>query len=131
MAVSEPDQPAQRRLIHFTPLRYPGGKAKLAAYVKTLMKENRLLDSEYVEPYAGGAAVALELLFHEYVSRIHINDVSRPVHAFWKSVLSHTKELCSLIMKTPLTVAHWDKKRGFLKTQPTMRMSSSASPRSS
>ena len=87
LAMSEPPQPKPHRLIHFTPLRYPGGKGKLTAYIKALMKENRLLDGEYVEPYAGGAAIALELLFHEYVSRIHINDVSRPVYSFWKSVL--------------------------------------------
>ena len=85
--MSDPDQ----RLIHFTPLRYPGGKAKLAPYVKNLMKVNRLLDGEYVEPYAGSAAIALELLFHEYVSKIHINDISRPVHAFWKSALEPSR----------------------------------------
>jgi DNA adenine methylase len=102
-------------LIHFTPLRYPGGKTKLAAYVKSLMKANRLLDGEYVEPYAGGAAIALELLFHEYVSRIYINDVSKPLYAFWKSVLCHTEELSRLILKTPLTVAAWDKQKRVLE----------------
>lgn len=107
-------EPPQNKLIHFTPLRYPGGKAKLAAYVKSLMKNNRLLDGEYVEPYAGGAAIALELLFHEYVSRIHINDVSKPVHAFWKSVLNHTDQLCSMVMKTPLTVEQWDKHKAII-----------------
>jgi len=112
--MSEPAQPSRGNLIHFTPLRYPGGKAKLAAYVKTLLKENRLLDGEYVEPYAGGAGIALELLFHEYVSKIHINDVSRPVHAFWKSVLQHTEELCRLVLKAPLTVAQWDKQKRVL-----------------
>jgi DNA adenine methylase len=115
MVVTDPDQPAQRRLIHFTPLRYPGGKAKLAAYVKSLMKENRMLDGEYVEPYAGGAAIALELLFHEYVSRIHINDISKPVHAFWKSVLDHTDALCKLIIDTPLTVTAWDRQRHIME----------------
>jgi DNA adenine methylase len=109
--MSEPGQPAQRKLIHFTPLRYPGGKAKLAEYVKSLMTQNRLLDGEYVEPYAGGAAVGLELLFHEYVSRVHINDVSRPVHAFWKSVLDHTDALCRLVRDKPLTVKTWDEQR--------------------
>ena len=115
MVMRRPAQPLQRHLIHFTPLRYPGGKAKLAAYVKSLMQANRLLDGEYVEPYAGGAAIALELLFHEYVSRIHINDVSKPVHAFWKCVLAHTEELCRLVLKTPLTVAAWDKQRRILE----------------
>ena len=59
MALEDSDLPKPYRLLHFTPLRYPGGKAKLADYVKALLKENRLLDGEYVEPYAGGAAIAL------------------------------------------------------------------------
>lgn len=106
-----------RRLVYFTPLRYPGGKAKLAAYVKQLMKVNHLLDGEYVEPYAGGAAIALELLFQEYVQRIHINDLSRPVHAFWKSALHQTEELCQLVGDTPLTVEAWDIQKGVLSSQ--------------
>lgn len=105
----------QQRLLHFSPLRYPGGKAKLALYVKRLMKENRLFDGEYVEPYAGGAAIALELLFHEYVSRIHINDVSKPVHAFWKGVLRYTDEFCRRVLDTSLNVAQWDKQKAVLE----------------
>jgi DNA adenine methylase len=104
----------QSNLIHFTPLRYPGGKAKLAAYVKSLIKENRLLDGEYVEPYTGGAGIALELLFHEYVSQIHINDISKPIYAFWKSVLDHTDELCRFVLNAPLTVAQWDEQKRVL-----------------
>jgi DNA adenine methylase len=113
--MTEPPLPRQHHLIHFTPLRYPGGKAKLAAFVKNLMKENRLLDGDYVEPYAGGAAIALELLFQEYVERIHINDVSRPVHAFWKSVLDHTEALSRLVRDTKLTVEAWDKQRRIIE----------------
>lgn len=89
----------------------------MAAYVKNLLKVNRLLDGEYVEPYAGGAAIALELLFHEYVQRIHINDISRPVHAFWKSVLHQTEELCQLVIGTPLTVKAWDIQKRVLANQ--------------
>jgi DNA adenine methylase len=96
------------RLIHFSPLRYPGGKGKLAAYVKAIIVENGLSDGEYVEPFAGGAAVAMELLLQEYVSSIRINDVSRPVYAFWRSVLRDTERLCKLIRDTPLTVKSWD-----------------------
>lgn len=115
--MSDTEQSGQRNLIHFTPLRYPGGKAKLAAYVKSLMEQNHLIDGEYVEPYAGGAAIGLELLFHEYVSRIHINDVSRPIHAFWKAVLDHTDGLCKLVRDTQLTVKAWDKQRRILEHQ--------------
>lgn len=100
-----------RRLVHFTPLRYPGGKGKLAAYVKAIIEANRLYDGEYVEPYAGGAAIGLELLFQEYVTKIHINDLSQPVHAFWKSALQNTDELCQLIKNTRLSVAAWDRQK--------------------
>jgi DNA adenine methylase len=99
------------RLNHFTPLRYPGGKGKLAAFVKELMKRNGLLDGEYVEPYAGGAAIALELLLQEYVSHVHINDISRPIYAFWKSALDDTERLVRLIRDTPLTVQAWDRQK--------------------
>ena len=102
---------AARRLVHFTPLRYPGGKGKLAAYVKEIIRGNELFDGEYVEPYAGGAAIALELLLQEYVARIHINDLSRPVYSFWKSVLNDTEELCRLIKNTRLSVAAWDRQK--------------------
>lgn len=100
-----------RRLVHFTPLRYPGGKGKLAAYVKAVIRANGLDDGEYVEPYAGGAAVALELLFQEYVSKIHINDLSQPVYSFWKSVLNDTDQLCRLIKDTPLSMSSWDRQK--------------------
>ena len=79
------------------------------------MKENQLLDGDYVEPYAGGAGIALELLFHEYVSQIHVNDVSVPVHAFWKSVLCHTAGLCKLVIDKPLTVTVWDEQKRIME----------------
>lgn len=110
----EPALQSARRLNHFTPLRYPGGKGKLAAFVKQLMELNGLLDGEYVEPYAGGAAIALELLLQEYVSHIHINDISRPIHAFWKSVLDDTEQLVRLIRDTPLNVRAWDRQKRIL-----------------
>jgi DNA adenine methylase len=106
-----------RRLRHYTPLRYPGGKGALARYIKELMKENGLLDGEYAEAYAGGAAIGLELLFHEYVSRIHINDLSRPVYAFWHSVLNRTDHLCRLIHDTPLNLKEWDRQKRVFSNQ--------------
>jgi DNA adenine methylase len=106
-----------RRLFHYTPLRYPGGKGKLAPYIKELIKDNSLLDGEYVEAYAGGAAIGLELLFHDYVSRIHINDLSRPIHSFWYSVLHGTDRLCKLIHDTPLTLKEWDRQKRVFSNQ--------------
>jgi DNA adenine methylase len=105
------------RLAHFTPLRYPGGKAKLAKFIKAIIEANDLCDGDYVEPYAGGAGVALELLMHEYVQHIHINDISRPIFSFWRSVLENTDEFVRLIRNTPLTIRSWKRQKRILMNQ--------------
>jgi DNA adenine methylase len=95
----------------YTPLRYPGGKRRLAAVVSRLLEENDLRDVHYVEPYAGGSAVALALLFEEYASTVHINDLSRAVYAFWHTVLNETAEMCRRIEKVKVTMREWHAQR--------------------
>lgn len=111
MTKPPPQQGEVQRLAHFTPLRYPGGKGKLARFVKEVIRANRLYDGEYVEPYAGGAAIAFELLLQEYVLQVRINDVNHHVYSFWKSVLNDTEELCRLVMDTPLTIESRDRQK--------------------
>ncbi len=95
----------------YSPLRYPGGKGKVARFIKEIVRANGLSDGRYVEPYAGGAAVAWELLLTGVVRRVSINDISLPVFAFWHSVLNATDDLCRLIRECPLTVEEWDKQK--------------------
>jgi DNA adenine methylase len=98
-----------------SPLRYPGGKGKVADYFKQIIRDNSLYDGVYVEPYAGGASVALTLLFNEYVSKIIINDIDRSIYAFWHSVLYRTEEFCRLVETTPVTIETWKKQRQIQK----------------
>ena len=95
----------------YSPLRYPGGKGKVADYFKQIFKENLLYDGTYVEPYAGGSSVALSLLFNEYASKIIINDIDRSIFAFWYSVLNSTEKLCKMIIDTPINIGNWEKQR--------------------
>jgi DNA adenine methylase len=99
----------------YSPLRYPGGKRRLSDYVKLLLQCNDLDGAEYVEPYGGGCAIALALLFEGYVSHIHINDLSRSVYAFWHAVLNETESLCTRIRETPVTVEEWHAQRALQK----------------
>ena len=103
----------------YTPLRYPGGKRRLADAVIALLGANRLTNIEYAEPYAGGAAIGLALLFGEHAASIHINDLSRPVFAFWHSVLNDTDELCRRVDRVRVTMAEWDKQRAVLDKRET------------
>lgn len=57
-----------------------------------------------MEPYAGGAGVAVALLLGEYVDTVWMNDLDPAIWAFWKSVLDHNSELCKLVESAPLTL---------------------------
>ena len=92
---------------YYSPLRYPGGKRKLAPLIKQVFKDNYLYDGVYVEPYAGGASIALSLLFNEYASKVIINDIDPSIYAFWHSVLFNTEDLCKLVRDVPVNVRTW------------------------
>lgn len=106
--------PAQLRYV--SPLRYPGGKAKLTPLVGDLLSLNGLVGGTYVEPYAGGASVALALLLRGLVARVHINDIDESVHAFWESVLTRTGELCDRIRRCRVSPAEWRRQRDVLRS---------------
>jgi DNA adenine methylase len=102
-------------LNRFSPLRYPGGKGKLAEYLQAIFEENNLNDGHYVEPYAGGAGAALALLFMENASHIHINDLNAGVFAFWHSILNDTENFCKKVFDTEVTIAEWAKQKYILQ----------------
>ncbi|PLX01103.1 MAG: DNA methyltransferase [Marinilabiliales bacterium] len=94
----------------YSPLRYPGGKNKLAAFLARICIDNQIT-GHYVEPYAGGASVALFLLLEGFVEKITINDIDRSIYAFWYSALYRSDELIKLIFETEITVEQWYKQK--------------------
>jgi DNA adenine methylase len=102
----------------YSPLRYPGGKSKLTAYVLETMKLNNLEGAAYVEPFAGGCAIAWYLLLNGHCRKVYINDLDPAIHAFWYSVIHHTDELCERIKNTPVTMDEWHFQREIYKEKP-------------
>ncbi|MDZ4687098.1 MAG: DNA adenine methylase [Planctomycetaceae bacterium] len=98
-------------MLHYTPLRYPGGKRRLALIVTRLLEENGLKDVQYVEPFAGGAGIALGLLFEEYASVVHLNDLARPVYAIWHTILNDTDWLCNRLANVTVSMTTWKRQR--------------------
>lgn len=94
-----------------TPLRYPGGKQRLAPFMREVLEANDLLGGDYVEVYAGGAGVAIDLLLSKSVRKIHLNDAHKPVFAFWHSILNQTEHFCRRIMSASMTVEEWKRQR--------------------
>lgn len=90
-----------------SPLRYPGGKNCIFSFVSSLISENNLDGCKYIEPYAGGAGLALRLLYEEYAESIVINDLDPFVYAFWDVCTTQPDRLIAWIEKTPVTVKSW------------------------
>ncbi|MGQ3018210.1 DNA adenine methylase [Phenylobacterium sp.] len=103
-----------------TPLRYPGGKGRLSQFVADLIETNGMTGCHYVEPYAGGAGIALTLLYLEYADHIHLNDLNRSVYAFWYSVLNASDELCRMIRDTPVTMDEWRRQKAVQATDASL-----------
>jgi DNA adenine methylase len=91
----------------YTPLRYPGGKARFAPFITDIFQANGLTGGHYFEPYAGGAAVALELLFDGTASHVHINDLDAAIYDFWVSVTQHPDAILRLLHDTPVNMDQW------------------------
>ncbi|GHU07140.1 restriction endonuclease subunit M [Betaproteobacteria bacterium] len=99
----------------YSPLRYPGGKAPFAPFIAQVMEANGVAGGHYLEPYAGGAGVALDLLFHGHTSHVHINDADPAVYAFWVSATEHSSALLGLLESTPITIEEWFRWRSVLR----------------
>lgn len=101
----------------YTPLRYPGGKGRFAPFLAMVMEKNGLDGGHYLEPYAGGAGVALELLFHGYASHVHINDLDPAINAFWLSCIEYPEDILKLLHDTPINMDEWFKWRAVLREE--------------
>lgn len=95
--------------IHYSPLRYPGGKNCIFPFVSKIFYENKLIGASYAEPYAGGAGLALRLLFEGYVDHIYINDLDKSIYAFWTGILNRPDEFCEWLEKVDVTIPNWNK----------------------
>lgn len=97
-----------------TPLRYPGGKQRLAPFIKEILIKNNITE-HYVEPYAGGAGVGIDLLLNKKIDFIHLNDSNIGIYAFWHSVLNETEKLCKLIYSASMTIEEWKLRKQIVK----------------
>jgi len=91
-----------------SPLRYPGGKNCIFPFMGRIFYENDLIGIRYAEPYAGGAGLALRLLFEGYVEHIYINDLDVSIYSFWIAILNRADEFCEWVENVEVSVENWD-----------------------
>lgn len=107
----------QGGVMFYSPLRYPGGKSKLTPYVQDTIEINNLEGGAYIEPFAGGAAIAWYLLLNNTVKKVYINDLNPSIYAFWLCVLNRTNELCKRIEDVEVSVREWHYQRSIYRSE--------------
>lgn len=95
----------------YSPLRYPGGKGKLSPLIELLIDIHGHRGGTYIEPFAGGAGVAIELLEKGVVSEIVINDLDKGIYSFWRAILEETDRFLEQVNVVPLTIEEWKRQR--------------------
>jgi len=72
-----------------------------------VLERNSATEWNYVEPYAGGAGVTMELLLANRVRYVHLNDSSIHIYAFWRAILADPEGFCRRISRASLTLDAW------------------------
>lgn len=101
--------------MNYSPLRYPGGKSCLTSFITELADLNGVTGGIYLELYAGGAGAALNLLFNNTFSHIHINDYDFRIYAMWYSILNHPRAFINRINSTEITIHEWHKQKAIFQ----------------
>ncbi len=94
-----------------SPLRYPGGKNRLSNFIGLIIQNIGMSSCTYVEPFAGGAGVALSLLLEDKVKNIVINDFDKAIYSFWRAIKEEPDKLIDKIENTPITIKEWYKQK--------------------
>ena len=107
--------------MNFSPLRYPGGKAKISPVMEDIIITNRLRGSVFIEPFCGGAGVGLSMLFSGLIDRLVLNDADFGVASFWETVLKDHGFLVDRVKEIQVTIDEWRKQKQILKTSSDRR----------
>ncbi|MCB4787048.1 DNA adenine methylase [Delftia sp. Lp-1] len=99
----------------YTPFRYPGGKGQFAPLVAQILHASGLDGGHYLEPYAGGAGVALVLLFDGLVEQVHINDADPAVAIFWRIAVSQPQNLLEMVANEVVNIEAWHHWRAVMR----------------
>ncbi len=91
-----------------SPLRYPGGKRFLCPYIEAIIRRNKLKPRLLVEPFAGGASVALHLLGLGLVEKIALYDADPMVVGLWQTVFHDGKWLRRKVRGAKITLDLWE-----------------------
>ena len=70
-----------------SPFRYPGGKTWLIPRFRAWMRSLRRRPRTFIEPFAGGGAIALTVAMENLAERVVMSEIDPSVAAVWKVII--------------------------------------------
>lgn len=92
-----------------SPLRYPGAKRQLIPLFTDLLIAQPRRVGTFVEPFGGGASVALHLAVTGLVDRVVIAERDPLLYAFWYTAAFDTAWLQQAVSEVEVSVAQWER----------------------
>lgn len=92
-----------------SPLRYPGSKRRLVGYIRQALELNEFRPALYVEPFIGGASVALQLMQDGWIKSAILADLDPWIASFWQTVFFDTDWLIEQVLTIQVTLGKWYK----------------------
>ena len=105
----------QKKLrMQISPLRYPGGKSRIADDICTRI--NPANTDMFIEPFCGGGSVGLSLLHNGVVKSLVLNDLDLGIYSLFSVIKNTPEELVKRIHDTRLTHDHYFKAQEIIKS---------------
>lgn len=88
-----------------SPLRYPGGKARMTSWLaERMLSSPSMLDIEvWIEPFGGGLGAALTALLDHGIPEVWACELNPTLHAFWTCALE-SEDLADRVEQTTATI---------------------------
>lgn len=85
-----------------SPLRYPGGKARMAAFLAELFaaQVSAMEIEVWIEPFAGGAGAGLTMLEQDAVAEVWLTEKNPAIAALWRTVTTDPGRLAARVATT-------------------------------
>lgn len=98
---------------YVSPLRYPGGKARMAPFLAdTFDSQWSLLDVEvWIEPFAGGLGAGLTLLDRDQVGEVWFCEANPALAAMWRALITDPHEFAARVAATTPTQGTYEAAR--------------------
>lgn len=99
---------------YVSPLRYPGGKARMAGWLDVLFRQQWDHVEVWMEPFAGGAGAGLTLLDADAIPELWLVEKHPALAAFWTTLTQDGHRLANHIRRLDPTMTLWHHSKSVL-----------------